>query len=204
MTNDAVQGILLVIVIDRLTSLDLMATTAGTSSPSSPLPSTASTLWAHLLHRYSDPSKANAAAAAQPSSSYAQLTPQDKVGTSTRILLHDTHARLEKFSERANAIFSELEASRREMVRVREQVENAREKEFEEIAQLSAFHFYFCTHICCLSHAHPGLYIYTSQPMPVFAPKGDRRAYASAPGYRDASTSYVNLGAIACTRGQAQ
>jgi hypothetical protein len=161
MTN---KGLLLVHRSSHVSSLDLMATTAGTSSPSSPLPSTASTLWAHLLHRYSDPSKANAAAtAAQPSSSYAQLTPQDKAGTSTRILLHDTHARLEKFSERANAIFSELEASRREMVRVREQVENAREKEFEEIAQLSAFHSFFYAHICCLSHAHPdSVYLYQS------------------------------------------
>jgi hypothetical protein len=202
MTN---KGLLLVHRSSHVSSLDLMATTAGTSSPSSPLPSTASTLWAHLLHRYSDPSKANAAAtAAQPSSSYAQLTPQDKVGTSTRILLHDTHARLEKFSERANSIFSELEASRREMVRVREQVENAREKEFEEIAQLSAFHSFF-TRIYAVYHTLIRiLYIYISQPMSVFTPKGDRRAHASAPGYRDASKSYVDLGAIACSRGQAQ
>ncbi|KAI0251198.1 hypothetical protein BJV78DRAFT_1282703 [Lactifluus subvellereus] len=114
-----------------------------TTSPSSPLPSTASTLWAHLLHR-NGPSKSNATQLP----SYAQLTPQDKAGTSTRILLHDTHARLEKFSERANSIFSELEASKREMIRVREEVESAREKEFEDIAHLSAFSF---AHICWLS-----------------------------------------------------
>ena len=115
-----------------------MATTAGTSTPSSPLPSTASTLWAHLLN-HRGPSKANAA---QPHS-YAQLTPQDKAGTSTRILLHDTHARLEKFSERANSIFSAIDASKREMVRVREEVESAREKELDVIAQLSMFIFFF-------------------------------------------------------------
>ena len=119
-----------------------MATTAGPSSPSSPLPSTASTLWAHLLH-HGAPSRTSGAQIP----AFAQLTPQDKANTSTRILLHDTHARLEKFSERANAISSEVEASRREMVRVREEVEGAREKEFEAIVQLGTFYF---AHICVL------------------------------------------------------
>lgn len=113
-----------------------MTTTAGSSTPSPPPPSTASTLWARLLD-YRDPSKANIA---QPPL-HAQLTPQDKVGTSTRILLHDTHARLEKFSEHANSMFSGIEASRREMVRVREEVESAREKELDTLAQLSTFFF---------------------------------------------------------------
>jgi len=53
--------------------------------------------------------------------------------------LHDTHARLENFSERANSIFSGIEASRREMIRVGEEVESAREKELDTIAQLSMF-----------------------------------------------------------------
>jgi len=122
-----------------------MATTAGNSTPSSPLPSTASTIWAHLLNPRG-PSKANATQLASGSGS--QLTPHDKAGTSTRILLHDTHARLEKFSERANAIFSGIETSRREMVRVREEVESAREKELDTIAQLSMFPFLFSAHIC--------------------------------------------------------
>jgi len=123
-----------------------MATTAGTSTPSSPLPpplplpSTASTLWARVLdHRGA--STGNAITAQLPS--YAQFTPQDKTGTSTRMLLHDTHARLEVFSERANLIFSEIEASKREIVRVREDVESAREKELDTVAQLSMFLFSF-------------------------------------------------------------
>src|SRR6266404_7120016 len=120
-----------------------MATTAGPSSGSSPLPSTTtSTLWAHLLH-HRRPSKTNSTQIP----TFAQLTPQDKASTSTRILLHDTQARLEKFSERANTIFSEVEASRREMVRVREEVEGVREKEFEAIVQLGSFCF---AHICSL------------------------------------------------------
>src|ERR1700761_8415651 len=113
----------------RLFIFITMAATAGTSTPSSPLPSTTSTLWRFLDYR--DPSSA---VTAQPLS-HARLTPQDKVGTSTRILLHDTHARRETFSERANSIFSEVEASRREMVRVREEVESAREKELDSVAQ---------------------------------------------------------------------
>jgi hypothetical protein len=114
-----------------------MAPTAGTSTPSSPLPSTASALWARVLdHR--GPSSATTA----PLPSHAQFTPQDKTGTSTRMLLHDTHARLEHFSERTNLVFSEIEASKREMVRVREEVESAREKELDTIAQLSMFYFF--------------------------------------------------------------
>ena len=140
--------------LSRAESLSVtMTTTAGTSTPSSPIPSTASTLWSCLLNSRG-PSKANAT---QPHS-YAQLTPQDKAGTSTRILLHDTHARLENFSERANSIFSVIEASKREMVRVREEVECAREKELDTIAQLSMFPFLFSAHICWLVHAHPHIY----------------------------------------------
>lgn len=142
-----------------------MATTAGTSTPSSPLPlpSTASTLWARVLdHRGS--STGNAITAQLPS--YAQFTPQDKTGTSTRMLLHDTHARLEFFSERANLVFSEIEASRREMVRVREDVESARESELDTIAQLSMFLLLFFAHICLLLLSRANLtntYIYMHQ-----------------------------------------
>ena len=125
----------------------MMATTAGTSTPPSPLPlpSTASTLWARIFdHRGS--TTGNAITAQLPS--HAQFTPQDKTGTSTRMLLHDTHARLEEFSERANLVFSEIEASKREIVRVREDVESARERELDTIAQLSMFIFFFLAHIC--------------------------------------------------------
>jgi hypothetical protein len=59
------------------------------------------------------------------------------------MLLHDTHARLEEFSERANLVFSEIEASKREIVRVREDVESARERELDTIAQLSMFILFF-------------------------------------------------------------
>ncbi|KAI0266478.1 hypothetical protein BC834DRAFT_985254 [Gloeopeniophorella convolvens] len=107
-----------------------MAAASGATASHPPLPSTSSSLWAQLLQP--GPSKANAS----PLPAYTQLAPQDKASTSTRILLHDTHARLEKFSERANSIFSEVETARREMVRIREEVEGAREKELETIAQL--------------------------------------------------------------------
>lgn len=140
-----------------------MATTAGTSTPSSPLPlpSTASTLWARVIEPRGS-STGNAITAQLPPC--AQFTPQDKTGTSTRMLLHDTHARLEKFSERANLVFSEIEASKREMVRVREDFENARERELDTIAQLSMFLFYFFAHICLFSSADlTHIYIYMRQ-----------------------------------------
>ena len=149
-----------------------MATTASTSTPPSPLPSTASTLWTRLLN-HRGPPKANAT---QPHS-YAQLTPQDKAGTSTRILLHDTHARLEQFSERANLIFSAIETSKREMVRVREEVESAREKELDTIAQLSMFSFFFRR---IYASWRVLTYVYISQSMPSFSPKDDRSSDASA------------------------
>jgi hypothetical protein len=84
------------------------------------------------------------------------------------------------------------------MIRVREEVESAREKEFEDIAHLSAFSF---AHICWLSCANR---IYISQPMPIFSPEGDRGPGTSARCYRIASESYVNFGAAACPRGQDQ
>ncbi len=148
-----------------------MATTAGTSTPSPlPLPSTASTLWARVLDLHGP---SNAITAQLPS--HAQFTPQDKTGTSTRMLLHDTHARLEIFSERANSVFSEIEASKREMLRLREEVESAREMELDTIAQLSTLCFFFPR-----IYARLSLNICISQPMSVVSPKDDRRACANA------------------------
>lgn len=161
-----------------------MATTAGPSSPSSPLPTTASTLWTHLLHQHA-PSRTTATQIP----AYAQLTPQDKASTSTRILLHDTHARLEKFSERANTIFSEVEASRREMVRVREEVEGTREKEFEAIVQLGAFYF---AHICVLLHTYARP---LSQSVSVLSPKGDWGPSASTRSRLNTGQSHTGAGA---------
>jgi hypothetical protein len=161
-----------------------MATIAGPSSPSSPLPTTASTLWAHLLHHRA-PSRTTGAQIP----AYAQLTPQDKANTSTRILLHDTHARLEKFSERANTVFSEVEASRREMVRVREEVEDAREKEFEAIVQIGAFYF---PHICVLFHTYARP---LSQSVSVLPPKSDWGPSASTRSRLDTGESHAGAGA---------
>lgn len=141
--------------------LSTMATTAGTSTPSSPLPTTASALWARILDHRGSPIR-NAMTAQPPS--HAPFTPQDKTGTSTRMLLHDTHARLEHFSERANLVFSEIEASKREVVRVREEVESAREKELDTIAQLSMFLSFFLAHICLSLCANlTNAYIHTHQ-----------------------------------------
>jgi hypothetical protein len=161
-----------------------MATIAGPSSPSSPLPSTVSTLWTHLLHQHA-PSRTTATQIP----AYAQLTPQDKASTSTRILLHDTHARLEKFSERANTVLSEVETSRREMVRVREEVEGAREKEFEAIVQIGVFYF---AHICVLFHTHAQP---LSQSISVLSPEGDWGPSTSPRSCLDTGQSHASAGA---------
>lgn len=79
------------------------------------------------------------------------------------MLLHDTHARLEFFSERANLVFSEIEASKREMVRVREDVESARERELDTIAQLSMFLFFFAHIYLLLCADLTNAYIYMRQ-----------------------------------------
>jgi hypothetical protein len=110
--------------------------------------------------------------------------------------LHDTHARLEQFSERANSVLSAIETSKREMVRVREEVENAREKELDAIAQLSMFFLYLLPAYMLAGVCSHTAYI--SQSMPVFSPKDDRSSNASARGRYDAGKSHGDNGTTAC------
>jgi hypothetical protein len=80
------------------------------------------------------------------------------------MLLHDRHTRQECFSERANSVFSVIEASKREMVSVREDIESARERELDTIAQLSMFLFFRAYSICLLLCANlTNTYIYMRQ-----------------------------------------
>ncbi|KAI0046730.1 hypothetical protein FA95DRAFT_1344545 [Auriscalpium vulgare] len=87
-----------------------------------------SALWARLLRKPTFP-----AAAAMPA--HTQLAPSDKAQTSTRILLHDTHARLETFGERTGRLVKEVEDARREIVRVGEEAESARERAADVVVQ---------------------------------------------------------------------
>jgi flagellar biosynthesis/type III secretory pathway protein FliH len=74
-----------------------------------------STLWAHLLNKDTTASGLGlktGLAAVEPTGS----APADRAGTSVRILLHDTQATIEKFSERVDKLVSEAEDSRQKLL----------------------------------------------------------------------------------------
>ena len=93
-------------------------------------------IWAELLRK---PVPSPPETAHVPSSvlqSRPPLTPQDKAGTSAKILLYDTYARLETFSERQDTLLKEVIEAKREMVNAREDMRAEQEKHREEVVQL--------------------------------------------------------------------
>ncbi|KZT72018.1 hypothetical protein DAEQUDRAFT_639896, partial [Daedalea quercina L-15889] len=64
------------------------------------------------------------------------LTPMDKTGTSLRILLHDTQANLENFSDRVNKLAGNIDESKREISTVKELYQQGHEKVVEDIVDL--------------------------------------------------------------------
>ena len=83
------------------------------SSTRKPQRSAASTaLWAHLLRKDSP------ATSQVPSSTSVNppIAPLDKAGTSMRILLHDTQANLEKFSERVDKMATGVSETKTEII----------------------------------------------------------------------------------------
>ena len=74
-----------------------------------------STLWAHLLNRDATAS-GSGLKAGLTSAGLAAMAPADRTGTSVRILLHDTQATIEKFSERVDKLVSEAEDSRQRLL----------------------------------------------------------------------------------------
>ncbi|KAI0316186.1 hypothetical protein OF83DRAFT_1173144 [Amylostereum chailletii] len=92
-----------------------------------------SQLWGRLLR------KSGPAGSQTPSASFSlhtQIGPQDRANTSTKILLHDTHARLENFSERTDVLVKEVVEAKREMVRAREDITAEHIKSQDELVQL--------------------------------------------------------------------
>ncbi|KAF9785306.1 hypothetical protein BJ322DRAFT_1006148, partial [Thelephora terrestris] len=80
-----------------------------------------STLWAHLLNKDTTASGLGlkpGLAAVEPTGS----APADKAGSSVRILLHDTQATIEKFSERVEKLVSDAEDSRQKLLARNEEV----------------------------------------------------------------------------------
>jgi hypothetical protein len=87
--------------------------------------STASTaLWAHLLRK--DVPSASQTSSTPPNNP--PIAPLDKAGTSMRILLHDTQANLEKFSERVDKLASGVGETKGEMVTMQQLFQEDREK----------------------------------------------------------------------------
>ena len=119
-----------------------MTTTMPDQQPSSRKPqrSAASTaLWAHLLRK-------DIPAISQNSSSTPTnlpIAPLDKAGTSMRILLHDTQANLEKFSERVDKLASGVSETKTEMVTMQKLFQEDHEQLVGQIVDLGGLHLYF-------------------------------------------------------------
>ena len=93
-----------------------------------------STLWAHLLNKdttVSGPGLKTGLAAVEP----AMSAPADRAGTSVRILLHDTQATIEKFSERVDNLVSEAENSRQKLLARNEEVNEEVERLVRRVIQ---------------------------------------------------------------------
>ena len=93
-----------------------------------------STLWAHLLNKDATTSglglKTGLAAVGLNASA-----PPDKGGTSVRILLHDTQATIEKFSERVDKLVSGAEDSRQKLLARNEEVNDEVERLVRRVIQ---------------------------------------------------------------------
>ncbi|CCM06134.1 uncharacterized protein FIBRA_08384 [Fibroporia radiculosa] len=93
-----------------------------------------SVLWGHLL---SDSAASSIARSADRSSpNLPPIAPTDKAGTSLRILLHDTQANLEKFSDRVSKLTGGVDESRREIVTVQTLFQQDRENLVETMVNL--------------------------------------------------------------------
>ncbi|KZT07381.1 uncharacterized protein LAESUDRAFT_651432 [Laetiporus sulphureus 93-53] len=97
----------------------------------------ASVLWGHLLSKDSiTPALArNSASSYNPS--IPPIAPADKTGTSLRILLHDSQANLEKFSERVTQLTGGVESTRRQISTVHELFQRDREKLLEDVVNVA-------------------------------------------------------------------
>ena len=93
-----------------------------------------STLWAHLLNKDTTASgsglKTGLASAVLTASA-----PADRTGTSVRILLHDTQATIEKFSERVDRLVSGAEESQRKLLARNEEMNDEVERLVRRVVQ---------------------------------------------------------------------
>ena len=104
------------------------------SSASTPGSAISSTLWAHLLNKDTTASGSDLKAGLA-SAALAASAPADKTGTSVRILLHDTQATIEKFSERVDRLVVEAEESRQKVLARNEEMSNEVERLVRRVVQ---------------------------------------------------------------------
>lgn len=93
-----------------------------------------STLWAHLLTKDTTAS-GSGLKAGLASARLSAPAPADKAGTSVRILLHDTQATIEKFSERVDRLVSGAEDSHRKLIARNEEVSDEVERLVKRVIQ---------------------------------------------------------------------
>ncbi|KAG5724414.1 hypothetical protein E4T56_gene15976 [Termitomyces sp. T112] len=91
-------------------------------------------LWAHLLRK--DTARGQTADVGPALAALPPITPSDKNGTSMRILLHDTQAHLDQFSERADKLFSKIDETKREMLIVHTLFQREHQTLTEELVDL--------------------------------------------------------------------
>lgn len=102
-----------------------------------------STLWAHLLNK--DPTASGSGLKSGLGSvGLIASAPADKTGTSVRILLHDTQATIEKFSERVDRLVSEAEDSRQKLLARNEEMSGEVERLVRRVVQEQGTPFYYC------------------------------------------------------------
>lgn len=118
--------------IDLVTSPSPTAMSGTSASTSGSTIS--STLWAHLLNKDTTASgsglKTGLASAVLTASA-----PADRTGTSVRILLHDTQATIEKFSERVDRLVSGAEESQRKLLARNEEMSDEVERLVRRVVQ---------------------------------------------------------------------
>ncbi|KAI0358064.1 hypothetical protein OH77DRAFT_1239240 [Trametes cingulata] len=101
-------------------------------------PTVSTALWGHLLRKAG--SSQIPPSSGTSTSTFGKHTPPiapiDKTSASTRVLLHDTQAHLEKFTERVTQLTNELDDAKRELVMVQKLYQDDREQVLESITGL--------------------------------------------------------------------
>lgn len=128
-------------------------------SASTPGSTISSTLWAHLLNR-DNTASGSGLKTGLTSVGLTASAPADKAGTSVRILLHDTQATIEKFSERIDRLVSEAEVSRRKLLARNEEVSDEVERLVRRVVQEQGMSLPFRTVPAALLSLKTGLPIH--------------------------------------------